>query len=104
VPAHNLLAPTVAWVIAAARVMPDVCAVFKSSSSECTILTPCFAQSIGKPLVEFCIFDAYRGMFTTDIEESSPLPGKSHRVANASSRRIQLPADPFLGNLGFATA
>src|ERR1700741_3127651 len=32
--------------------MPGVCGVFKSSSSECTILTPCFAQSIGMPLVE----------------------------------------------------
>ena len=38
-PAHSLLAPALAWVIAAARVMPDVCGVFKSSSSECTILT-----------------------------------------------------------------
>ena len=57
-PAHNLLAPALAWVIAAARVMPDVCGVFKSSSSECTILTPCFTQSIGKPLVELCIFVA----------------------------------------------
>src|ERR1035438_10252679 len=26
--------------------MPDVCGVLKSSSFECTILTPCFAQSI----------------------------------------------------------
>src|SRR5262245_49024983 len=31
VPAHNLLAPVLACVIAAARVIPGVCAVFKSS-------------------------------------------------------------------------
>src|SRR5256885_15040251 len=32
--------------------MPDVCGVFKSSCSECTILTPCSAQSIFRPLVQ----------------------------------------------------
>jgi hypothetical protein len=57
VPAQGLLAPALTRVIAAARVMPDVCGVFKSSSSECTILTPCFAQSMRKPLQELCILD-----------------------------------------------
>src|ERR1700693_6206765 len=58
VPAHSLLAPALACVIAAARVMPDVCGVFKSSSSERTILTPCFAQSMSKPLLKLCVLDA----------------------------------------------
>src|SRR5271167_4054825 len=58
VPAHSLLAPALAWVIAAARVMPDVCGVFKSSSSECTILTPWVSQSIVSLGMSKCTFVA----------------------------------------------
>src|SRR5690242_18415326 len=40
VPAHSLSAPIRAWLIAAARVMPGVCAVFKSSWFDFTTRTP----------------------------------------------------------------
>src|SRR5437016_14430523 len=52
--------------------MPDVCGVVKSSSSECTILTPCFAQSIGKPRVEQCIFVAVTHYRPTSVERGTP--------------------------------
>lgn len=47
VPAHSLLAPVRACVIAAARVIPGVWGVFESSPPACTIFTPCCFQSIG---------------------------------------------------------
>src|SRR5690242_10000817 len=40
VPAHSFSAPIRAWLIAAARVMPGVCAVFKSSWFDFTTRTP----------------------------------------------------------------
>src|SRR5260221_7507030 len=46
VPAHNLLAPVRACVMAAARVMPFVCGVFGSSWSLRIIFTPSSRQSI----------------------------------------------------------
>src|SRR5882672_3494473 len=43
VPAQSFSAPARAWVIAAARFMPGVCAVLTSSSFACTTRTPeCF--------------------------------------------------------------
>src|SRR5271163_133369 len=50
VPAHSLFAPVRACVMAAARVMPDVCGVFVSSSAARTIFTPCSFQSMSSPL------------------------------------------------------
>src|SRR4051794_9140074 len=41
VPAHSFSAPMRAFVIAAARFMPGVCAVLISSSFACTTRTPC---------------------------------------------------------------
>ena len=46
VPAHNRLAPVRACVIAAARDMPGVCGVLRSSSPARTIFTPFVFQSI----------------------------------------------------------
>src|SRR5260221_14285641 len=46
VPAHNLLAPVRACVMAAARVMPFVCGVFGSNWSLRIIFTPSSRQSI----------------------------------------------------------
>src|SRR6266446_1785239 len=40
VPAHSFSAPARAWVMAAARFMPGVCAVLTSSSFACTTRTP----------------------------------------------------------------
>src|SRR5919106_4332851 len=45
VPAQSLLAPALAKSIAAARVMPGVCGVLKSSSAALTMRTPCVRQS-----------------------------------------------------------
>src|SRR5262245_27649672 len=45
-PAHSLLAPAIARLIAAARVMPGVCGVFESSLSLEIIFTPLLRQSI----------------------------------------------------------
>ena len=45
VPAHSLFAPARAWVIAAARVIPGVCGVLRSSSSDRTTRMPCVFQS-----------------------------------------------------------
>src|SRR5262245_50991451 len=50
VPAHSLLAPVRARVIAAARVMPGVCGVLESSCPARTIFTPCSRQSIFETL------------------------------------------------------
>src|SRR5262245_21108321 len=44
VPAQSLLAPVLAWVMAAARVMPAVCGVFRSSPLLGTTWTPCSRQ------------------------------------------------------------
>src|SRR6516164_2254856 len=46
VPAHSFCAPAVAWVMAAARVMPGVCGVFVSNSPARTIRMPWAFQSI----------------------------------------------------------
>jgi len=45
-PAHNLIAPVRACVMAAARSMPGVCGVLGSSWSARIIFTPCSRQSI----------------------------------------------------------
>ena len=45
VPAQSLLAPALARSIAAARVMPGVCGVLKSSSDALTMRTPWMRQS-----------------------------------------------------------
>src|SRR5262245_18071572 len=63
VPAHSLLAPVLAWVIAAARVIPGVCAVFKSSWSPGITFTPSSRQfGIGLALIRISLssrcFDA----------------------------------------------
>lgn len=55
VPAHKVFAPAFAYVIAAARVMPDVCGVFMSISSACTIVTPFFLQSIDEAFLRFSV-------------------------------------------------
>src|SRR5215831_18731264 len=46
VPAQSLLAPVLAWVMAAARVMPAVCGVFRSSALLGITWTPCSRQSL----------------------------------------------------------
>src|SRR5690606_28683161 len=46
VPAQSLEAPALAKLIAAARVMPGVCGVLKSSSDALTMRTPWLRQSI----------------------------------------------------------
>src|SRR5918996_6535340 len=46
VPAQSLCAPALAKLIAAARVIPGVCGVLKSSSDALTIRTPCSRQSV----------------------------------------------------------
>jgi hypothetical protein len=43
-------------MIAAARVIPDVCGVFMSSSPACTILTPCSFQSMFDPSTKQVFF------------------------------------------------
>src|SRR3954451_1084935 len=44
VPAQSFSAPARAWVMAAARFMPGVCAVLISSSLACTTRTPLYFQ------------------------------------------------------------
>src|SRR5262245_53352266 len=55
VPAQSFSAPARAWVIAAARFMPGVCAVLMSSSFECTTRTPSnFHLAPGLLMGELC--------------------------------------------------
>src|ERR671918_1894863 len=91
VPAQSLLAPALAKSIAAARVMPGVCGVLKSSSDALTMRTPCVRQS---------------GLSAGSVIPTSNLVPQSRRpFAPPLSRRLeQLAADQHAADFGCAGA
>jgi hypothetical protein len=76
VPAHSLLAPVRACVIAAALVIPGVCGVFEPRSAARTILMPCSFQSIAPPRLA-----------TADLLDLADQTSILSRSRNGSNRR-----------------
>src|SRR2546428_13328081 len=98
VPAQSLLAPVLAWVMAAARVMPAVCGVFKSSVLLGTTWTPCSRQSLPACCVIVSLLSwlcsahqkSHHGVNGTALSNFS---GKNRGI---QARRVFLPIDALI--------
>src|SRR5438067_1767742 len=80
VPAQSFCAPALAWLIAAARLMPGVCRVLVSSSPARTIRTPCVRQS-GCPLLTVSALLSQR-----------PLLASRQHLCHTPQRQVDAPA------------